>query len=140
MPWLAGLQRSLSGTVQGDGRAVALTLAIVSLALAAAVWTRWRREALVAAIFWVLGQSLGGLTTGTATDPNIGPLFVLLAFALWPRCAIPKARSTVEKGRGPNSTQPSVYRIVPIVGTKPRFRSNAGELFAERLTESRIKR
>jgi hypothetical protein len=90
MPWLAGLQRSLAGTAQGDGRAVALILAIVSLALAAGVWTRWRREALaagalVAALFWVLGQSLGGLTTGTATDPNIGPLFVLLALALWPR-------------------------------------------------------
>jgi hypothetical protein len=34
--------------------------------------------------FWLLGQSLGGLTTGMATDPNTGPLFVLLALALFP--------------------------------------------------------
>lgn len=90
MPWLASVQRWLAGALQGDGRAIALALAIVSLAIAAAVWTRWRRRALLAgaalaALCWVLGQSLGGLTTGEATDPNIGPLLVLLAAALWRR-------------------------------------------------------
>jgi hypothetical protein len=88
-PWLAGLQRSLAVSLEGDGRAIALVLAVVSLAIAAAVWTRWRRRTLLvgaalAAVYWALGQSLGGLTTGEATDPNIGPLIVLLALALWP--------------------------------------------------------
>lgn len=32
--------------------------------------------------FWVVGQSLGGYFTGLATDPNSGPLFVLLGFAI----------------------------------------------------------
>jgi hypothetical protein len=41
MPWLAGLQRSLAATIHGDGRALALTLTLVSLAPAAAVWPRW---------------------------------------------------------------------------------------------------
>jgi hypothetical protein len=30
----------------------------------------------------VLGQGLGGLATGTATDANAAPLFILLAAAL----------------------------------------------------------
>jgi hypothetical protein len=42
-------------------------------------------------LLWLIGQSLGGLTTGEATDPNIGPLLVLLAAALWPRTALPPA-------------------------------------------------
>jgi hypothetical protein len=90
MHWLASLQRSLAGTTQGHGEAIAVVLAILSLTVAAGVWTRWRREALLlgallSIIYWTFGQSLGELTTGRATDPNAGPLFVLLALALLPR-------------------------------------------------------
>jgi hypothetical protein len=89
MPWLSGLQRSLSTTLEGDGKPIAAILLAASLLLAAGIWTRWRRETLIAGVllslvYWLLGQSLGGLTTGSATDPNIGPLFILLAFAVWP--------------------------------------------------------
>lgn len=89
MPWLSSLQRSLSTTLQGDGKSIAAILLGISLALAIGIWTRWRREVLatgilVSLVYWLLGQSLGGLTTGSATDPNIGPLFVLLALAVWP--------------------------------------------------------
>jgi hypothetical protein len=90
MHWLASLQTSLAGTTKGHGEAIAVVLAILSLAIAAGVWTQWRREALLLGVllsvaYWAFGQSLGGLTTGKATDPNAGPLFVLLAFALLPR-------------------------------------------------------
>jgi type IV secretory pathway VirB2 component (pilin) len=93
MPWLSSLQRSLSTTLQGDGKSIAVILLAVSFALAVGVWTRWRREtlifgALLSLVYWLLGQSLGGLTTGGATDPNIGPLFVLLAFAVWPNAPV----------------------------------------------------
>jgi type IV secretory pathway VirB2 component (pilin) len=96
MPWLASLQRSLSTTLRGDGKTIAVILLVVSLALAVGVWTRWRRETLilgvvVSLVYWMLGQSLGGLTTGSATDPNIGPLFVLLALAVWPTAPATKA-------------------------------------------------
>ncbi|HEX3735476.1 MAG TPA: hypothetical protein VHU86_10040 [Solirubrobacterales bacterium] len=89
MPWLGGLQRSLATALSGDGKPIAAFLLVLSLAIAAGVWTRWRREtlllgALLSLVYWTLGQSLGGLTTGSATDPNIGPLFLLLAVALWP--------------------------------------------------------
>jgi hypothetical protein len=38
--------------------------------------------ALAAAAFWILGQNIGQLYSGQATDPNTGPLIVLMAFAL----------------------------------------------------------
>jgi hypothetical protein len=89
MPWLGGLQRSLAASLSGDGKPIAAALLLLSLLIAAGVWSRWRREtlllgALLSLVYWVLGQSLGGLTTGSATDPNVGPLFLLLAVALWP--------------------------------------------------------
>ena len=47
--------------------------------------------AIVATTFWVLGQNVGELYSGQATDPNTGPLIVLMALALvgsaapWPQ-------------------------------------------------------
>lgn len=96
MPWLDHLQRSLATAVQGDGKSLAALLLVLSLLVAGGVWTRWRRSALalgvlVSLVYWVLGQSLGGLTTGTATDPGAGPLMVLLALAVWPGLAAERA-------------------------------------------------
>jgi len=39
---------------------------------------------LLATFFWVSGQGLGGIFTGSGTDPNSGPLVVLLALAMVP--------------------------------------------------------
>jgi copper(I)-binding protein len=38
--------------------------------------------AVLATLFWVLGQGFGDLLSGQATDPNSGPLLVVLALAL----------------------------------------------------------
>ncbi|MHB1787538.1 MAG: hypothetical protein ACYCS7_15665 [Acidimicrobiales bacterium] len=48
-----------------------------------------RKPALIAAIvvssiYWIVPQNFGGILTGHGTDPNSGPLFVLLALVLWP--------------------------------------------------------
>ena len=40
--------------------------------------------AIAATAIWVIGQDFGALFTGSATDPNTGPLLVLLAAAYWP--------------------------------------------------------
>ena len=40
--------------------------------------------ALLATFFWISGQGLGGIFTGSGTDPNSGPLIVLLALAMVP--------------------------------------------------------
>ncbi len=39
---------------------------------------------LLSALFWISGQGLGGIFTGSGTDPNSGPLIVLLALAMVP--------------------------------------------------------
>jgi hypothetical protein len=89
--WLARFQNSVAHHTQGHGSTIAIVLAIVSAAVALGVWwapLRW--PALIVGIvislaYWVLGQSLGGpFWAGNATDVNAGPLFVLLAVALFP--------------------------------------------------------
>jgi hypothetical protein len=47
---------------------------------------------LLAIFFWVSGQGLGGIFTGSGTDPNSGPLIVLLALAMVP-AVLPDAAS-----------------------------------------------
>ncbi len=56
--------------------------------------------------FWVSGQGLGGIFTGSGTDPNSGPLVVLLALAMVP-AALPD-RAT---WRSPISTALSEYPV-----------------------------
>jgi hypothetical protein len=88
--WLAKIQEWGVHHAQGHGTTIAIVLAIVSLAIAACVWTRLRWAALVAGIvlslaYWLFGQSLGGpFWVEGATDVNAAPLFVLLAVALFP--------------------------------------------------------
>ena len=88
--WLARFQTSIADHTQGHGTTLAVALAILSVALAVGVWTPLRRPALAVGIalslaYWVLGQDLGGpFWAEGATDFNTGPLFVLLAFALFP--------------------------------------------------------
>lgn len=38
----------------------------------------------LAVVIWVTGEAFGDVLTGQATDPNTGPLLVLLALAYWP--------------------------------------------------------
>jgi len=107
MHWLASLQSSLAASSAGHGEAIAVVLAILSLAIAVGVWTRLRREALLLGVllsiaYWAFGQSLGGLTTGKATDPNAGPLFVLLALVLLPRRRVSEGAA----GRSPTLATP----------------------------------
>jgi hypothetical protein len=88
--WLAKLQSSIGGHTQGHGTTIAVVLAILSVAVAIGVWTPLRWPALAIGIvlslaYWVLGQDLGGpFWAEGATDFNSGPLFVLLAVALFP--------------------------------------------------------
>lgn len=56
-----GIGVLLSGTVRKLAIALGITLSLV---------------------FWIIGESLGGYYTGLATDPNAGPLFILLGLAI----------------------------------------------------------
>jgi len=89
--WLAVINQDAGHLLAGRGAAFALAAGLVQLATGlGAMRPRWRRVALgmgiaLAITYGVLGQDLGGLLTGRATDPGTAPLLVLFALALWPR-------------------------------------------------------
>lgn len=105
---LTSLERQAATLASGKGLPTALALAAVSLAIGIAVAVEWQpRMFLKLAIYlnfgyWIVGQGLGGIATGSATDPNAGPLFVLLAVALFtlsPARATATAVERTSRGR-----------------------------------------
>jgi hypothetical protein len=87
--WLHSLQSSVASGAEGHGLVVALVLALLSAAIGVAVATNWRPMLFIAlaialnAGYWVIGQGFGGIFyTNSATDPNAGPLFILLALVV----------------------------------------------------------
>jgi len=90
--WLAKIQDWGVHHAQGHGTTIAIVLAALSAAIALGVFApsplRWAALALAIVIslaYWLFGQSLGGpFWAGGATDFNSGPLYVLLAIALFP--------------------------------------------------------
>ena len=89
--WLASLDRNAANLVAGQGTPVAVILAVVLGLIAAGVFlpVPGARAALVlavvvAAVIWVVGENFGGILSGSGTDPNSGPLLMLLAAAYWP--------------------------------------------------------
>ncbi len=111
--WLATFQNSVGNHTQGHGATIAVLLAIVSVAVGLAVWTPLRWPALAAGIvislaYWVLGQDLGGpFWAKGATDVNAGPLFVLLAVALFPVAQVAIATRNSPIGDPHNAPQPN---------------------------------
>lgn len=89
MSWLSTVQDWAANGAKGNGLVIAIVLAALSLAIAASVATNWRPRpflalaAFLGLAYWVLGEGLGGIFQGNATDPNTGPLLVLLAYALY---------------------------------------------------------
>jgi hypothetical protein len=87
--WLAGVQHSIADASSGHGLGIAIGLATVSVLIGLGVFIPSTvRPALLVGVavslaYWAFGQSFGLITTGTATDINTGPLFVLLALRLW---------------------------------------------------------
>ena len=98
--WLASIDRNVAHTVGSSGAVVSVVLAITFLLVGLAVSIpAATRPALtlaitIAAAIWVLTENLGGIFTGTGTDPNTGPLLILLAAAYWPLS--PQRRETPE--------------------------------------------
>jgi hypothetical protein len=89
--WLGALDRSAASLLAGQGLAASIVLAAALVVIAAGVYMppAAARAALllaivVALVAWVFGEALGMIMAGGATDPNSGPLLVLLALAYWP--------------------------------------------------------
>jgi hypothetical protein len=94
--WVTWPVTHLASLLAGRGLLAACLLAAAFAVTALGLWLPARTAltaratravlvlALVLAAFLWLAQGLGGLFTGGSTDPNSGPLLVLLALAYWP--------------------------------------------------------
>jgi hypothetical protein len=108
--WLHSLQSSVASSAKGHGLVIALVLAVLSAAIGVAVATNWRPVPFLALAivlnvgYWVIGQGFGGIFyTNSATDPNAGPLFILLALvvlSLMPRPSIIGRAADVNASNG----------------------------------------
>lgn len=88
--WLAGLDTHLAGFLAHRGVTAAVVLAVILAVVSAGVFLPRPavRAVIVLAIaaagaIWV-AEGLGGMMTGSGTDPNSAPLLALLALAYWP--------------------------------------------------------
>jgi hypothetical protein len=93
--WLAAIQSGGASLVANRGLAASVVLAIALVLIAIGVYLPppFARASLVLAIvvalvIWVVAEALGGILASGATDPNSGPLLVLLALAYWPTSAM----------------------------------------------------
>jgi hypothetical protein len=107
MSWLNSVLSHAARLTEGNGFLIALILAIVSVAIGVAVGIDWEPRTFLwlaiylNAIYWIL-QGFGGLATGSATDPNSGLLFIVLACAVW--TTLPDGSTTPAR---PASTPPA---------------------------------
>jgi hypothetical protein len=87
---LTSVQHWVAGGAAGNGLVIAVVFASLSVAIGLGVATdHWAKPLLWLSIvmnlaFWVIGQGVGEIFAGGATDPNAGPLFILLALAMFP--------------------------------------------------------
>jgi hypothetical protein len=102
--WLTSLQSWIAGWTAGGGLVIALVFALLSAAIAIGVATdRAARPLLWLSIalnlvLWVVGQGFGEMFAGGATDPNAGPLFILMAFAMFPVVGVREGAVTATPG------------------------------------------
>jgi hypothetical protein len=99
--WLSAALGHVAKAAEGHGASIALVLAAASVAIGVGVLGARPVPFLAAGVvvsvgFWVFGQAFGGVLTGQGTDPNAGPLFVLLALTLLPR---PARTAATSRGR-----------------------------------------
>ncbi len=88
--WIVAMDQAAAGPAGHAGTLIAVLLAAVFAVIGVAVFVPAATRAaltvsiIVALAIWLTGENFGGILTGQATDPNTGPLLVLVAFAFWP--------------------------------------------------------
>jgi hypothetical protein len=91
--WLAAIDNQVARMLSGQGLVTSIVLAVALVIVALGVFlpsraARWTivLAVIVAAALWI-AEALGGIFTGSGTDPNTGPLLALLALTYWPSTA-----------------------------------------------------
>jgi hypothetical protein len=107
--WLASTDHLIAGLADHDAALISGLLALAFGVIAAGiVLPRTTRPVLVLAcgialVIWVLGENFGGLLTGQATDPNTGPLLILLTAAFWPPRRLPPTQPDSRRHHTPQA-------------------------------------
>jgi len=93
--WLAWIDAHAASALRGQGLLASIVLGAALAAVAFGIYLPDRAvrpilvlAVVVAALLW-LAQGMGGIFTGSGTDPNTGPLLALLALAFWPAAPAP---------------------------------------------------
>jgi hypothetical protein len=87
--WLRSVEAALANAVGSHGALISVLLALTSAFIALGIFKpSLVKPALMTAgafglVIWV-AEAFGGIFSGTGTDPNTGPLLVLLAACYWP--------------------------------------------------------
>jgi hypothetical protein len=103
--WLASIDNGLASLFSGAGTETAIVLAAASQLVAVAIiLPRLARAGVILGValgglLWLM-QGLGGIFTGTGTDPNSGLLLAVIAVSFWPR----RRRARSEQGAKPGSS------------------------------------
>jgi hypothetical protein len=115
--WLAWIDTHAASALLRHGLLASIVLAGVLVIVAVGTYlpVRAARATIVlavavAAVLW-LAEGLGGILTGSGTDPNTGPLLALLALAFWP-AAQPTAAPGVQPVSQP-AAQPGAWPAAP---------------------------
>ena len=106
--WLASIDRGAAALVAHQGLAASIVLAAALVIIAVGVYlpspaikASLVLAIVVAAVIWVFGEAFGTIMTGGATDPNSGPLLILLALTYWPiraTATAPAGMATAQAG------------------------------------------
>lgn len=124
MGWLTSIHTALADAAAGHGLAVACVAATLSMIVGVSLPAgRLERPALalaaaIALAYFVVGQGMGGILTGSGTDPGSGPLLLVLAAALYAfreRSHLPSRRSR-ERGRSLLWADDGRYMAAPLPG------------------------
>jgi hypothetical protein len=87
--WLSAIHSGAAAITTGDGLPIAIAAASLSTVIGLApLFGRFTRPVLglsiaIALIYCLVGQGIGGVLTGSGTDPGSGPLLILLALSLY---------------------------------------------------------
>lgn len=88
--WIASADRAAAAAAGSHGMVIMAAVAVIFVLIGAGVLspvttrTALALALIVALVIWVAGENFGGIFTGQGTDPNTGPLLILIAAAFWP--------------------------------------------------------
>jgi hypothetical protein len=107
--WLAAADSDLGRLLSHQGLTASIILAAVLVTIALGIYLPLPAVravlilAVIAAVAIWVAQGLGGVFSGSGTDPNSGPLLVLLAVAYWPARQATAADPAGPAGPAPGS-------------------------------------